>query len=234
MNLFIEGCVRLVARVAVRYYRLFYSPFILRPNTSDLNVFISIFILGDLRLKNKLKPKLIVDAGAYTGLSALYYSFKYPDTKIVAIEPERSNFEILEKNTGKSENISRIRAGLWSSSAKLIINARETGKWGFTVKEVAESETYDVKGIDLDEILRNTGMDEIDILKIDIEGSEKEVFSKNVQGWINKVKIIVVEMHDRFKPGCREAVLNAIDVDKWNRYQNGDKEIFIRKDVDGK
>ena len=138
-----------------------------------------------------------------------------------------------EKNTKKIKNIDRIHAGLWNWDANLKINARETGKWGFTVKEVVANEAFDVKGVTVETVLEKTGQEEIDILKIDIEGSEKEVFEKNTQGWINRVKVLVVELHDRYKPGCTEAVLKAIDMNKWHRYQKGDKTIFVRKDVAG-
>jgi FkbM family methyltransferase len=225
--------VWLVGKIAAVYYRFIFPPLIIRPGTSDINVFISIFILGDLRLKINFMPELIIDAGAYTGISALYYSSIFPDAKIVAIEPELSNFEVLEKNTKKIKNIDRIHAGLWNWDANLKINARETGKWGFTVKEVVANEAFDVKGVTVETVLEKTGQEEIDILKIDIEGSEKEVFEKNTQGWINRVKVLVVELHDRYKPGCTEAVLKAIDMNKWHRYQKGDKTIFVRKDVAG-
>ena len=41
----------------------------------------------------------------------------------------------------------------------------------------------------------------IDILKIDIEGAEKEVFS-DTSAWIEKVDSIIIELHERMKPGC--------------------------------
>lgn len=231
MERLIEYGVKFVAYFARKYYAHKFPPFILRNGTSDINVFISIFLLGDLNLRLKIDPKLIVDAGAYTGLSALFYASKYPRAKIITIEPERTNFEILEKNTRSINNIDRIQAGLWNRDAYLKIIDRQTGKWGFVVKEVSGSEAYDIKAITIDTILKKSGMKEIDILKIDIEGSEKELFSGDCSMWIDKVKVIVIELHDRFKEGCTAAVSAAISPDKWNKFQKGDKIIFVRKNV---
>ncbi|MFY8155090.1 MAG: EamA family transporter, partial [Hyphomicrobiales bacterium] len=58
------------------------------------------------------------------------------------------------------------------------------------------------------EIMRIAGCESVDaVLKVDIEGSEAEVFSRHTDGWIDRVDNLVVELHgDR----CREVVLAAI------------------------
>ena len=61
----------------------------------------SIFVLREFALPVKVEPKLIIDAGAYTGLSTLYYATKYPGAKIIAVEAESSNFEVLERHTSR-------------------------------------------------------------------------------------------------------------------------------------
>ena len=50
----------------------------------------------------------------------------------------------------------------------------------------------------------------IDILKIDIEGAEKEVFSDNIDGWLKKTKLVIIELHEESKPGCINAVETAM------------------------
>jgi hypothetical protein len=52
-------------------------------------------------------------------------------------------------------------------------------------------------------------IDKIDVLKIDIEGSEKEVFENSSQ-WINLVNVFFIELHDRMKDGCAKSFFNAI------------------------
>jgi hypothetical protein len=52
--------------------------------------------------------------------------------------------------------------------------------------------------------MRETGIETIDLLKVDIEDGEEEVFA--ARDWIKKVRIIAIELDDRIRPGCRSVV----------------------------
>lgn len=70
-------------------------------------------------------------------------------------------------------------------------------------------------------------LDFIDILKMDIEGSEKNVF-ENAKDWIDKVGMITVELHDRICMGCSRAFYLASR--EFTRYEmNGEKINAYRK-----
>ncbi len=221
---------KIVTLIIIKIYKLKYKNLIIRKGTTDSAVFRSIFLFKEFKLPIKITPKLIIDAGAYTGLSALYYSSKYPSAKIICIEPENSNFEILENNTKNLPNITRIKAALYYKNAFLKIKDTGTGKWGFVVKEVFESENFDIKAITIEEILKKSGYDKIDILKLDIEGSEKQLFSKNYQTWLEKVNIIVLELHDRIVDGCTKSLYSAINKNEWKEFKKNEKVILIKKD----
>ncbi|MDD4901399.1 MAG: FkbM family methyltransferase [Patescibacteria group bacterium] len=229
LDTIINLCLKITTFFSLKYYSLIYHPLIIRKNTTDILIFRSIFIFKEFELPIKIKPRFIIDGGAYTGLSSLYYSSKYPNAKIFAVEPEESNFEILEKHTRKNLNITRIKAGLWHKEAFLKIVNGKTGKWDFTVKEVAEFEPNSIKAVTIDDLLKRSGFDEIDILKLDIEGSEKELFSKNYSSWINKVNIIVIELHDWMREGCAKSLYSAINQDEWKKYKSGEKLVLIKK-----
>ena len=62
----------------------------------------------------------------------------------------------------------------------------------------------------IDEIFQLSGQPTIDVLKIDIEGAEKEVFESVFENWIEHTKVIVVETHDRFKAGTSKALFSTI------------------------
>jgi len=221
---------KLISSIIIKIYKLKCKNLIIRHGTTDSAVFRSVFLFKEFKLPIKINPKLIIDAGAYTGLSALYYSSKYPSAKIICIEPETSNFEILENNTKDLPNITRVKAALWHKNAFLKIKDMGTGKWGFMVEEVSESENFDIKAITIEEILKKSGYNTIDILKLDIEGSEKQLFSKNYQTWLEKVNIIVLELHDRIVDGCTKSVYSAIGKNEWKEFKKGEKVIFIKKD----
>ena len=56
----------------------------------------------------------------------------------------------------------------------------------------------------------------IDILKIDIEGAEKELFMDNYKTWLGKTKVIVIELHDRLDKEISGIFFKAV-----NNYQTG-------------
>lgn len=220
--------LKLPIYLALKYYSNKYKPLIIREGTSDINVFKQIFVLRDYNIKLNIKPKLIIDAGAYVGYSSLYFSSMYPDAQIIAIEPEESNFKMLEKHTRDISNIKRIKAGLWYKDSLLKIVDEGLGKWGVMTKEVSKQKDYDIKGITIDTILKGSNFDEIDILKIDIEGAEKELFSKNFESWLGKVNILIIELHDRLKEGCSESFYSAMNKYQWKEIKKGENLVFIK------
>jgi len=221
---------RLATFFAVRYYSRFFKPLIIRPNTTDDKVFRDVFLYHELELPVHVTPALIVDAGAYTGFSSLYYSLKYPQAKIAAIEPDAANFEMLKQHTERIANIIRIKAGLWPKDAFLKLVDKNMGEWGFEVEAASASEAHAVEAVTVDAVLKQTGFDRIDILKLDIEGSEMELFSGNCEGWLDKVNIIVIELHDRKKNGCAHSFYSAVDMAKWKEFRKRERVILVRKE----
>jgi len=101
----IEHCLNIVVFISIQIFRIKHGSLIIRKDTTDISVYTSIFILNEFKIKNtEFSPKFIIDAGAYTGLSSLYFSLNYPKSEIVALEPETSNFEVLSKNSSNKKN----------------------------------------------------------------------------------------------------------------------------------
>ena len=95
-------------------------------------------------------------------------------SKIVAVEPESKNVTQLRKNCLNYSNISIEHAAVWSKTAKLSIKSPDAETNAFQVREVIDG---DIQAISIDDIITKYDLPRIDLLKIDIEGSEKEVFS---------------------------------------------------------
>jgi FkbM family methyltransferase len=143
-------------------------------------------------------PRLIVDCGANAGYSSVYFLNQYPDAHIIAIEPDLDNVAMCHRNLSAfGERAKIIQAGVWSHPAALKITGKEFGQeWSLQVSECEPGESADVMATDLSTVLRESGFAEIDVLKIDIESSEKVVFSKNYEGWLTRVKHLAIEIHD--------------------------------------
>jgi hypothetical protein len=60
-------------------------------NTTDHLVWYSVFLLQDYGVALRFTPRVIIDAGAYSGLYKGYLADKYPDATIIAPSPIRPN-----------------------------------------------------------------------------------------------------------------------------------------------
>jgi FkbM family methyltransferase len=179
----------------------------LRLHTSDTMVFGNVFMDEEYSFGLPSSANVIVDVGANIGLTPIYYAKMFPKARIFAIEAERSNFELMLKNVQPYPNITPIHAALWGSEGHISIAdplPGAFGSWGFTVS----SKPGDVRAITIRSLMRDFGINHIDLLKIDIEGSEKEVFE--ACDWQDRLDSIVIELHDRYTPGCSEVVNGAL------------------------
>jgi FkbM family methyltransferase len=193
----------------------------LRPRTSDKAVYEDIFLNFSYDVVEGA-PELIVDAGGHIGLATAYLANKFPAARIVVIEPDEGNFAMLVKNTARFPNVSRVKGGLWGSNAKLRIQNPDASPWAFNL-----SEGGGVEGLTIPDVLRIAGKDRIDVLKIDIEGAEIEVLSTS-SSWIDRVGTIMIELHDRFRAGCSQALDAATDGRGFVRSHSGEYTVLKR------
>ena len=188
-------------------------PIIIRGKTTDVYIFEKIFILEDYNLSSfsNFNPIFIIDGGAYVAYSSIFFSHNFPDAIVVAVEPEESNFLILEKNTSQYPNIKRINAGIWNKKTFLKIRDLGVGHYGFLVEEVNGKEDNSIKAITISDILSKFNYKDIDILKLDTEGAEKDIFASNFDDWLSRTKIIIIELHDFNRDGCTKTFYSAIN-----------------------
>ncbi len=204
-------------------------PITLRPNTSDVPLLYHIFVEEEYNIKPKKEPLFIIDAGANVGFTAVYFANKFPKARIIAIEPEESNFKLLQKNTEAYPNVRCIKAGLWNSDTKLrITNLEKNSKWGFQVEETTEDGPATCDAVSINLLMKEEGKEEIDIAKIDIEGAEKELFAKNYQ-WLSKTNLMVIEFHDHMKPDSSKPFWDAAKGMKFKRYMKRKNVVLVRE-----
>ncbi len=184
---------------------------IVRYGTSDIFCLQNIFLDNEYMTPFDVDPKVIIDGGANIGMSTLFFSQKYPRAKIVAIEPEISNFELLKRNCGDMPNVTLLNAAIWPTDRTLAIRDSGAEKWAFSVTEEKKSTaSKSVNAVTIPGLLPQLGHDYIDILKLDIEGAERELFAEGAESWLGSVGQIIIELHDRFVFGCSSAFYSKI------------------------
>lgn len=189
-------------------------PITLRKSTTDLATFDQVFISRIYNLPFSFAPQYIIDCGANVGMTSIYFANRFPSAQIIAVEPEHSNFQILKKNCEPYPNIHVVNKAIAAYAGKVEVVDQGTGHYGFTIREIEPSSlnvsVNTIESASLEDIMQSFNWDHIDFLKIDIEGTEKELFSVNYQGWLSRTKSLAVEIHDRFMPGASTAVIKAI------------------------
>lgn len=181
----------------------------IRPGSSDLRCLRKVFVNYEYLLPFETNPKLIVDAGANIGLATLFFAGAFPRAQIIAIEPEASNYDLLVRNCAGMTNVTLCNAAVWHTETSLQIANPDAEKWAFTVTPGTLNGSG-IKALTIPQILDQSGHDTIDILKLDIEGAERELFQEGCEKWLSRVKMIIIELHDRSVPGCTQAFYSRI------------------------
>ncbi len=88
-----------------------------------------------------------------------------------------------------------------------------------------------VEAVDIVHLMENYGLSEIDVLKIDIEGSEYEVFDETCEAWIDKVRMVIIELHDWIQErGIEKRVLDVMERHKFTYEIIGENYVFIKSE----
>ncbi len=196
----------------------------MRASMADKSSFREIFMKREYDVELEFPVRNIIDAGANIGFTTLFFANKYPDAKIISIEPDAANFNMLKKNTGTYPRISVLQAALWMQSERVAIVDRSLGERGLMIGRQSAGEQ--IEGISIGNLIQRYGLEKIDILKVDIEGSEKEVFSGDTE-WLNRTRCLIIELHDRMKPGCSQAVFHALLKHDFLMSVRGENLVFV-------
>jgi FkbM family methyltransferase len=201
----------LLGRRSIIPVRIRGEALLVRAATPDLQVALSC-LRGEFKDLISAMPRLdhglIIDAGGYIGTAAIVFARAYPDAQIISVEPSRENFALLAWNTRRYPNIRALSKALGPDHGIAELKDRGTGDWGLTIVpeplDRKATGVEDVECITIDEIIRDYGHDGIDIFKIDIEGGEHALLSRNT-GWVQHTGAICIELHDRIIGGCSDA-----------------------------
>ena len=210
-------------------------PLAFRPNTSDQWLLNKIFQEQEYNFKiANFEPRLILDCGANVGYSTAYFANKYPQAKIIAVEPEALNFKMLTYNTHFFDNVTCINSAIWYKEGYIKILPDMPGNTlAFMTEDTNADDPEALKTTTIATLLTDSGFDEIDFLKVDIEGAEREVFDDIARPdeWLPKVKVMTIELHDRMKVGCSHSFFKAVS--RHNFYMDiiGENLLFIKMEL---
>lgn len=197
-----------------------------RAGSSDTEVFHQLMVNRELDIDLQPAPARIIDGGANFGLASLLFAHRWPGARIVGIELERGNFELARKNCAGLAAIEIRHAALWGESGVVAINNPEAEAHSFraSVSTAADG----VRAYRVGELLDELGWDRVDLVKLDIEGAERQVLGDSA-AWLPRVRHLLVELHDRFEPGCTAALAAALGEGEWDVRVEGEYQLASRR-----
>jgi len=148
-----------------------------------------------------LGPKTILDIGSNIGASIIYFHRQFPDAKILGFEPHPDTFRILQKNVAHLPGVTVFNYGLGATSQRIAARADEVNFGAFNTRGDFKDRGHPAVPVEcevrrLDDVLRELGIAQVDLIKIDCEGAEADVFSTLPDEILNQCSWIVGEFHD--------------------------------------
>lgn len=200
----------------------------LRQDTSDVPTFQQIFLNTRYEMDLPSQPKTIIDGGANVGFASVYFANKYPEAEVLAVEPDTSNYSLVERNTASYSNIKTIQSAIWGKTTSLRIKNPDFEKWAFEVEETDASAKGAFQAFSIPALIEKMGWESVDFLKLDIEGSEANVFASGYESWLPKVKVLIVELHEKMQPGCTEVFEKAMSKYPFKKTVSGENLIYYQ------
>jgi FkbM family methyltransferase len=189
-----------------------------RPNSPDL-VVAKKSITGEfddvIRAVRPLEHNFIIDAGGYIGTVAVVLARTFPSATIVTIEPSKQNYEILRKNTKGYTKIIALNAALGPAEGRAPFFDHGDGQWGYSLLSrnasgASAKALHEVNVVTIPGIMQRFSAPGVDLLKLDIEGGERNLLS-GAPTWVSSVRVIAAELHDWVVDGCEKTFRTATE-----------------------
>jgi FkbM family methyltransferase len=168
-------------------------------------------------LSSSIDGKVIVDVGAYNGTSAAYFASRYPKSPVLAVEPNKANFDLLSRNAQAYNNqILPVFGAMVPEQTPITRHSFAANKGDHMINAFvgfaggAFSVEPGVPAITPSSFIEKYIGESIGLLKVDIEGAERELFgSPAIDDLLRRTGVLIVESHDQFMPGASLAIAEA-------------------------
>ena len=178
-------------------------PILVRPGTPDVTTIVNNIVREEYgKFAPPSAPLKMIDAGAYIGDSSAYFASKYPDLKIVALEPHPANHALAKQNLeAYGERVMLLNMARGSTRETVMISGEHdnasVGGGGAPVEATT-----------VPDLFQRMGWERINILKMDIEGAEADVLGPTADAWLDRVDMLIIELHGS---ECERQVSETLD-----------------------
>jgi FkbM family methyltransferase len=191
-------------------------PFCYRPGTTDLLVLEQVFLDHEYHVE-PIAPesiRYIVDLGSNIGVTAMFWAQRYPEARMVLVEPDPDNFSLLQRNTAAFQHRCVLFNAAVSDQRGQTSFFRSDREYGHSMLKTDDSVSeMQVKTLTVSDLLSEAGFPRVDLLKMDIEGGE-QIVMPTIATWKHAPRYLIAELHppydmDAFTNHCRTAGLRT-------------------------
>lgn len=175
-----------------------------RFGTSDLRTLCEVVFI---KVYNEVTEALndcefIIDLGGNIGLASRFFASRYPGSQVLAVEPEEQNLELYRRNMRciPEYRWEVLQAAMWRADEQVNLSAPPNNSDCGPEFDSIQVGTYTgsgektVPGLTMKSLIKRSGFPRVDLLKIDIEGAEVELFHGDLS-WLDRVRAIAIEFH---------------------------------------
>ncbi|MGW4531899.1 FkbM family methyltransferase [Nocardia sp. NPDC004340] len=198
------------------------APIMVRRNQSDLLILWQIFLHRYYELDQvyALDSEIdvldtVVDLGGNTGQAAAYFTARYRPRRLLTVEPITESRQVLHRNrslsgldwivedcavSGAAGELEFAVSAFWDTCTAVpeVYELRRSRPWRLENSLARPPRILPARTVD--ELLDRHGLDHVDLLKVDVEGSEADIFAAP-RPWMDAVDRIVLEIHDKYIDG---------------------------------
>ncbi|MGH9024718.1 MAG: FkbM family methyltransferase [Acidimicrobiia bacterium] len=140
---------------------------------------------------------VVMDVGANCGSASMFFSVHYPHARILAFEPARVPYCVLERNARRRANIEPFNVGLFDRDDDVPLYSGEAGTGSSSILRrpgtTDRSERVQLRSART--LLGEQGITQVDVLKVDTEGCEVPILEA-MREWLPGLKVVYLEFHN--------------------------------------
>lgn len=142
---------------------------------------------------------VVIDIGGYIGDFTLYAAKYLNARKVIVYEPTKENFELLSRNIGNNsfngEVIAVNKAVGIDSVIRLNVEVCDNEEIHVSSYWYQNTEQRVIPCVTLPELMEIHGLESVDLLKVDCEGGEYDIFPALSEATLGRIRNIVFEYH---------------------------------------
>ena len=178
----------------------------------------------------------ILDLGANIGSQTLRFLYDMPKSRILAVEAEPKNYELLKKNCSDFNNILVDETAISNFDGSIEIGKKTENNENFELLTKDKNKSKEISKIQvkkIDYFMKKYDFKNFDIIKIDINGEEKKLFScDSFNQVLTESQIIIIRgtCDDTHVETSQFVISKIFDLGKFNLKISDDNLIFTKID----